>query len=219
MSYDQRAAKSDLQVRSFRAGTEDFGGNLGSEGFETREGAAGGDAGPFEERGVQDEGAAVHEGMIGRFEGFARAARNGSARDEIFVHFEIGLKIEGVTDIPAVMTRETREKFLPKGRGLLPGHGLGFAVVFGVQASGYDFQGAGGDGEQGFALEKIQKIAVKNGVDLQAVTAVFNHIGIDEARDGAFAEEGFAEALGQNSGQFAGGRPGFRIRRHEKFPY
>jgi hypothetical protein len=48
---------------------------------------------------------------------------------------------------------------------------------------------------------------------------VFDDVGIDEAGDGALAKEGLAEALGKNGGQFLGGRSGFRVRRHEKFPY
>ena len=78
-----------------------------------------------------------------------------------------------------------------------------------VQATGDDFEGAGNDGKQGLALEKIQEIAIEDGVDLQAVTAVFDDVGIDEVGDDAFAEEGFAEALREKSRQVVGGRFGF----------
>jgi hypothetical protein len=183
--------------------------NLRGESFQILKGAAGGKAGPLKERRIQDEGAAVHEGMIGGFEGLARAARTCSAGDEIFVHFQIRLKIEGVTDVPALVASEASEKFLAEGGSFLPSHRLGFAVVFGVEATGNNFEGAGGGGEQGFALEKILKIAVEHGVDLQAVAAMFDDVGIDEAGDGTFAEEGFAEALGKKSGQVVGGRFGF----------
>ncbi len=161
-----------------------------------REGTAGGEAGFFEEGRVEDEAAAVHEGVIGGFEGLARAARAGGAGDEIFVHFKIRLKIEGITDVPALVPGEAGEKFLAERGSFLPGHGLGFAIIIGVQAPGDDFERAGSDGEQGFALEKILKIAVEDGVDLQAVAAVFDDVGIHEAGDGAFADEGFTEALG-----------------------
>jgi len=168
---------------------------LGGEGFEIGKSAAGGDAGPFEERGVQDEGAAVDEGMIGGFERFARAAVGAGAGDEVFVHFKIRLKIKGVADVPALVAGEACEEFLTECGCLLAGHGLGFAVVFTGQTADYDFEGAGNDGEQGFALEKIQKIAVEDGVDLQAVAAVFDDVGIDKTGNDALAKEGFAEAL------------------------
>jgi hypothetical protein len=100
---------------------------------------------------------------------------------------------------------EAGEKFLAKGGSFLPGHRLGFAVVIGMQAAGDNFEGARGDSEQRFALEKILKITVEDGVDLQAVAAVFDDIGIHEAGDRAFAEEGFAEALGKKRSQVAGG--------------
>jgi hypothetical protein len=134
--------------------------------------------------------------MIGRFERLARAARTGGAGDEIFIHFEIGLKIEGVADVPALVASETGEEFLAERGSFLASHRFDFAVVVGVDAPSNNFEGSGGDGEQGFALEEIQEIAVENGVDLEAVTAVFDDVGIDEAGDRAFAEKGFAEALG-----------------------
>src|SRR5882762_3155039 len=168
---------------------------LGGEGFEIGKSAAGGDAGPFEERGVQDEGAAVHEGMIGGFERFARAAVGAGAGDKVFVHFQIGLKIEGVANVPALVAGEGREEFLAEGGSFLAFHGLGFAFVLGGQAADDNFEGTGSYGEKSFALEKIQKIAVENSVDLQAVAAVFNDVGIDKTGDDAFAKEGFAEAL------------------------
>ena len=149
--------------------------------------------------------------MVGGFEGLARTACTRGASDEIFVHFKIRLKIEGIADVPALVAGEAGEKFLAEGGGFLPGHGLGFAIVFGVQSAGDDFEGAGGDGEQGFALEKIQKIAVEDSMDLQAVAAVFDDVGIDEAGDDALADEGFAEALRKNGGQVVGGRFGFRV--------
>ena len=110
-----------------------------------------------------------------------------------------------------MVTGKAGEKFLAKGGSLLPAHGLGFAVVFGVHAPSDEFEGTRGDGEQGFALEKVEKVAVENGVDLQAVAAVFDDVRIDEAGDGALAKEGLAEALGQKSGQVVGGRSGFGV--------
>jgi hypothetical protein len=169
---------------------------LGGEFFQSLEGAAGGQAGLFEEGRIEDKATAINERMIGGFEGLARAARTGGASDNVFVHFQIRLKIEGVADVPALVAGEAREKFLAKGGGLLPGHGFGFAVVFGGHSPGNDFEGAGYDGKKGFALEKIQEIAIEHGVNLQAVAAVFNDIGIYEVGDDALAEERFTEALG-----------------------
>ena len=157
--------------------------------------------------------------MIGGLEGLAGAARGAGAGDKIFVHFQVRLKIEGVADVPALVAGEAGEEFLAKRGSFLAGHGLGFAIVVAVEAPGDNFEGAGSDGQQGFALEKIQKITVEDGVDLQAVAAVFDDVGIDEAGNDAFAEEGFAEALGEEGSRVVGGRFGFRFGRHEKFPY
>ncbi len=172
--------------------------------FEIGESAAGGEAGPFEEGGIEHKGATVHEGVVGGFEGFARAARGAGTSDEFFVHLKIGLELEGFANVPAVMAGEAGEKFSAERGGFLAGHGLGFAVVAGVLASSDDFQGARGDGEERFALQEIQKIAVEAGVYLQAVAAVFDDVGIDEAGDSALAEEGFAEALRERRGDIHG---------------
>ena len=110
-----------------------------------------------------------------------------------------------------MMAREAGEEFLAEGRRFLPGHGLGFALVVRVQTAYDNFECARGDGEEGFALEKIQKVSVEDGVDLQAVAAMFDDVGIHEAGDGAFADEGFAEALGKKGSQVVGGRFGFRV--------
>jgi hypothetical protein len=182
---------------------------MSREGFEFGKRAAGGDAGFLKERGVQDEGAAIDKGVIGWFEGFARAAGGGSAGDEVFIHFQVGLKVEGVADIPALVAGEASKEFLAEGGGLLPGHGLGFPVVFGGQAPGDDIEGASNDGQQCLALEKIQEIAIEDGVNLQAVAPMLDHVGIDEVGDDALAEKGFAEALREKSREVVGGRFGF----------
>jgi len=61
-------------------------------------------------------------------------------------------------------------------------------------------EGTGRDRQQGFALEKVEEVAVKDGVDLQRVAAVFDDVGINEARDAALAEEGFAKFPGEGRG-------------------
>jgi hypothetical protein len=176
---------------------------MGSNGFEVDEGAAGSEARFFEKRRIQDEGAAVDERVIRSFKGFARAASDICSGDEFFIHFQIGLKIEGVPDIPALVAREAGEEFLSKGGGIFAGQGPGSGgFVFGSAASD-EFQRARDDGEKGFALEKIEEIAVEAGVDLQGVAAVFDDVGIDEAGDAAFAKDGFAELLGEGGGEVA----------------
>ena len=173
------------------------GDDVGSKGFEVDEGAAGGEAGFFEKRRIQDEGAAVDERVIGGFKGFARTASDICSGDEFFIHFQIRLKIEGIPDIPALVASEAGEEFLAEGGGVFAGHRLGSGgIVFGI-AAGDELQSAGDDGEQGFALEKIEEISIEAGVDLQGVAAVFDDVGIDEAGDAAFAEDGFAELLGE----------------------
>src|SRR5258705_10133364 len=149
--------------------------------------------------------------MIGGCEGRARTARACSGGDQILVYLKIRLKIEGVADVPALMAREAGEKSLTKRGGFLTGHRFGFSIVFRVHSPGDNFQRAGSDGEQGFALEKILKIAVEDSVHLQAVAAVFDDVGIDEAGNDAFADEGFAETLGENGGQVVRRRFGFRV--------
>lgn len=195
-----------------------FGGGLnyvGGQGFQIGEGAAGGDAGFFEERGIEDEGAAVDEGMVGGCEGFARAATGAGAGDEVFVHTQVGLKVERFTDIPVVMARKRGQVFLTEGGRFFAGHGFRFCAIVVRNTPGDEFEGAGGESEEGFALEKIEKVAVEGGVDLQGVAAVFDDVGVDEVGDRAFAEEGIAEALGEGGSEVAGG--GFRFRGHVKF--
>lgn len=177
------------------------------EGFEVGEGAAGSQAGFFEERRVQDEGAAVHEGVIGGFKGFARTGRDVCARDQCFIHLQVGLKFERDAHIPLLVPIESGEEFLTKGGGFLARHGLGSGAIVLGNAPGDEFQGTGGDGEQGFALEKIEEVAIEAGMDLQRVATVFDNIGVDEARDTTFAEDGFAELLSEGGGKVA--RRGF----------
>src|SRR5215470_9585316 len=49
--------------------------NLGGEGFQIGEGAAGGDARLFQKRRVEHKGTAIHERMISGFVGFSGASR------------------------------------------------------------------------------------------------------------------------------------------------
>jgi hypothetical protein len=183
--------------------------NVGGEGFQVAEGAAGGQAGFFEERRVQDKGAAIDEGVIRGFERLAGPARKVCAGDEFFVHLQVGLKFKRDSHIPMLVTIQASEKSLTKGSGFLAGHGPGFGGVDFGSTAGDEFQGAGGDGEQCFALEKIQEIAVEAGMDLEGVATVLDDVGINEAGNAAFAEDSLAELLGEGGGEVAGGRLGF----------
>ena len=125
------------------------------------------------------------------------------------------MKIEGISNIPALVASEAGEEFLAEGGGVFAGHRFGSGgIVIGI-ASGDELQGAGDDGEQSFALEKVEEISIEAGVDLQGVAAVFDDVGIDEAGDAAFAEDGFAELLGEGGGEVP--RCGFWFRCHGKF--
>jgi len=142
--------------------------------------------------------------MICGFERFARASRGAGPGDEFLVHLQVGLKLEGFAHIPMLMARERGEEFLTKGGGFFAGHGLG---LFGFGRRGRvrdEFKGAGGDGEECFALKQVEKIAVQASVDLQRVAAVLDDVGIDKARDAAFAEEGFAQARSERRGDIRG---------------
>ncbi len=48
----------------------------------------------------RDEGTAVHERVIGHLERFTAALRRGGAGYDLFVHLQVGLKIQCVAGIP-----------------------------------------------------------------------------------------------------------------------
>ena len=64
---------------------EDLFGDELCDGLEIREGTAGGDARVFEKRGVEKEGAAINEGMMGRFERLAATPPGAGAFENGFV--------------------------------------------------------------------------------------------------------------------------------------
>lgn len=173
---------------------EDGAGDFGGEGFEFIESAAGGDASFFEERGVQDEGAAVHKRVIGRFERFAVAARRSIAGEQFFIELQIGLKIESVAGGPLVLLGERGEELAAKSDRIFAEHGLGFSAAGGKRLGVGDFESAGRECESGFALEKRKQVAIQSRVDLKGVTAVFDDVGIDETGDDALAVETIGEA-------------------------
>src|SRR5579885_237496 len=80
----------------------------------------------FSKRGIQQERTTVHERMIRRFEGLARPARLGGARDQVLIHLQIALKIQSVTRGPPLLTRHCRQKLPPEGADLASRLELGF---------------------------------------------------------------------------------------------
>lgn len=63
----------------------------------------------------------------------------------------------------------------------------------------------------------MEKVAIKAGVDLERVAAVFDDVGIDEARNAALAEQGVAELLGESGGVSGVGRSfGFGLGWHRQ---
>ena len=99
-----------------------------------------------------------------------------------------------------MVAREGGEEFLAEGRGFLAGHGFGFFLIVFRGTVGEEIESAGRDGEQGFSLEKMKKIAVEGGVDLQGVAAMLDDVRVNEAGDAALAEEGFAELPSESGG-------------------
>lgn len=133
---------------------EDLAGEVFGDGFEVGEGAAGCDAGVFEEGGVEEEGAAIDEGVIGGFEGLAAAAL-GDPRQDAFVHLEIGLEFECGAGVPVLHTSECVEKFAAESSRVGAREGLGFELaIFRLDGAASDeIEGVGGHGEEGFAVE------------------------------------------------------------------
>jgi len=173
---------------------QDSAGDFCGEGLEFVERAAGGDAGLFQERRVEDKGAAVHEGMVGGLEWFAEAARGNVAGEQFFIKLQIGLKIEGVAGGPFLLFRQSGEKFAAKEDGILAQHGFGFTPASRERLGADDFEGASSESEGGFAAQQCEKVAIKSGMNLESVAAVFDDVGIDEAWDDTLATESFGEA-------------------------
>jgi hypothetical protein len=171
-------------------GPSDFGG----ESLEFVERAARGDSSFFEERGVENEGAAIHEGMIGRFERLAEAASGSVASEKVLIQLQIRLKFESLSGRPSLLAGECGEKFAAEGDGILAKHRLGLAASGGKRFGVGDFESAGGKSECGLTLEESEEIAIKSGVDLKGVTAVFENVGVYETRNYALALECFGEA-------------------------
>jgi hypothetical protein len=178
---------------------DDFG-DFGSEGLHIAEGAACGHASVFHKRRIQNEGAAIDKGMIGDFEGFAFSLRCGPARKNFLIHYQIGLKLKGITRIPALEARQGTEEFLAKRKGVLPFHWFEFGVFRGGTTLAHDVQRSRGTGKQRFPLQQSKQVAVQGRVNLQTVAAMLDDIRIDESRNETLTNKRFAQPLGQMSG-------------------
>ena len=175
-------------------------GNFGSEGLHIAEGPACGHASFLHKRRIQNKGAAIDKGMIGDFEGFAFSLRCRSTRKNFLIHYQIRLKLQGITRIPALVARQGTEEFLAKRKGVLPFHWFEFGVFRGDATLAHDVQGSRGTGKQRFPLQQSKQVAVQGRVNLQTVAAMLNDIRIDEARNETLTNERFAQPLGQMSG-------------------
>lgn len=173
---------------------QDGAGDSGGKGFEFVKSAAGSDTGFFEERRVEDEGAAIHEGMVGGFEGLAEAASGSVAGQKFFVELQIGLKIESVSGGPFLLFGKGSQEFAAEEGGIFAQHRFGFTAANRQGFGAGDFERAGGEGESGFPVEQREQVAIKSRMDLKGVAAVFDDVGIDEAGDDALAVESVGEA-------------------------
>lgn len=131
------------------------------DGFEVAQGAGGGDAGVFEERGVEQEGAAIDERMIGGFEGLAGATLSGTSEDA-FVHLEIGLEFESGASVPVLHPSEGVEKFAAEGGSIGARERLGFELaIFGGDGTASDqIERVSGHSEKRFAVEEGEEVLV-----------------------------------------------------------
>jgi len=190
------------------------------DGFETRERTACRDAGVFEKRGIEQESAAIDEGVAGGFEGLATAATCRGMCQDPFVELQVGLKFERGSHIPALLTSERGEKFAAKGGGIFAGHRFGSAIFFrrGDGTFADQVESLRAHGDQSFALQQGQEIFIETRVDLQAVAAVVDNVGIDEAGNGALADQGVTEVFGEGSGAIGASGFGFGGGGHVKSP-
>ena len=154
---------------------------------------------------------------LGDFERFAATLGSGRAGDDFLVHPEIGLEVERFTGIPFLLANQGGNEFLSKECGFALFQWKQFSAVRSFGAVGSELQDFGGNGEQGFAMEQREEIAIKGGVNLEAVASVLFHVRVDELRHQAFALERLTEALGEGSGRTEEAGFFLRLEWHEKF--
>ena len=138
--------------------------------------------------------------MIGDFEGFALSLRCRPARKNFLIHYQIGLKLKGITRIPALVAGQGAEEFLAKRKGLLAFHWFEFGVFSSDATLAHDVQRSRGTGKQRLALQQSEQVAVQGRVNLQTVAAMLDDIRIDEARNETLTNQRFAQPLSQMSG-------------------
>ncbi len=171
---------------------EKFQSQLCGEGFEICQSAAGGNASFFHKRRIQNEGTAIDKRMIRDFEGFAFTLRGSRARKNILVHSQVGLKPKCVAGIPPLLTSERAEEFLAKDKCVFSFHGFKLRTFSYDASTTHEVENSRGTSEQRLALEQGEQVPVKRGVNLQAVTAVLDNVGIDKTRYQTLTEERFA---------------------------
>lgn len=208
MNRERRPAwrRSGGSIGSLRV--ENFGGDARGQRFDFGQCVAGGDAGFFHKRRIQNKGAAVDEGMIGDFEGFAPALRSGRAGDNFLVHLQVRLKIERFAGVPLLPAGDGGDVLFAEEGGVSAAERFVSCRGTGLAAFGDQFENFGGKGEERFAMEESEEIAIQGSVNLQAIAAVLFDVGVDEAGDEALAGEGLAELLGELWGEV--GRREFR---------
>jgi len=80
-----------------------------------------GNAGLFHKRRIENECAAVDEGVVGAFEGFPSTAGRRAAGEQIFVNLEIALKVQCIAGVPVAFPRECKQEFLSEGGRVFSG--------------------------------------------------------------------------------------------------
>jgi hypothetical protein len=96
----------------------------------------------FQKSRVQHESAAIDERMVCRFVRLTRPSRTCRSSQQIFVHFQIRLEIQGISGVPILLASERSQKFPAKGfRAFANDHAL-FVLAGGNRFSRRNLQRA-----------------------------------------------------------------------------
>lgn len=190
---------------------KDSPGNFRGERFQAGERAAGGEARFFQERRIQKESATIDEGVNCYLKRFSCAPGRTSLRQDGLIHLQVRLKLQSVACIPPLLAGESREVFLLESSGKFAPRLRGRLCATLRGSFRGNFQSAGGHRQKGLTLQQGQKIAIKCGVHLKTIAAVFDDIGINKARNDALAKQSFSQALCQKSGEIGGVGFGLRV--------
>jgi hypothetical protein len=152
--------------------------------------------------------------MVGGLKGSAAAARRQCPRQNILVHFQVGLEFQCRAYIPLLLACQSGEKFLAEGGCILAGHRGDLPVFPGTGSPAEHFERLHGYREKRFALEECEQIAIETRVHLQSVAPVLNHVGINESGDNALTNEALAQAFGKDRSAIGEEASGFGSGRH-----